>query len=105
MIESFEKIVMAVISPKQNKLEIHPQPLIMVEWNEVGNRLRNCEENKIILSRDVRINVRETNYDEILKNFKNENTKAVADENDELQKMNENAEAQEQMKVLKNQLI
>lgn len=100
MIESFEKIVIAVISSKQNKLERHPQ-----KWNEVGNRLRNCEENEIILSRDVRINVRETNYDEILKNFKNENTKAVADENDELQKMNENAEAQEQMKVLKNQLI
>ncbi|KAG5893279.1 hypothetical protein JTB14_002682 [Gonioctena quinquepunctata] len=67
----------AVILPRQSKLEKRAQPCIMVGYTGAGYRLWNYEKNEIISSRDVRFNERNTNYNEILKNTKDEDSRKI----------------------------
>ncbi|KAG5869372.1 hypothetical protein JTB14_030357 [Gonioctena quinquepunctata] len=67
----------AVILPRQSKLEKRAQPCIMVGYTGAGYRLWNYEKNESISSRDVRFNETNTNYNEILKNTKDEDSRKI----------------------------
>ncbi|KAG5867482.1 hypothetical protein JTB14_000231 [Gonioctena quinquepunctata] len=67
----------AVILPRQSKQEKRAEPCIMVGYTGAGYRLWNNEKNEIISSRDVRFNERNTNYNEILKNTKDKDSRKI----------------------------
>ncbi|KAG5867537.1 hypothetical protein JTB14_025309 [Gonioctena quinquepunctata] len=67
----------AAILPRQRKLEKRAQSYTMVGYTGARYRLWNYGKNEIISSRDVRFNERNTNYNEILKNTKDEDSRKI----------------------------